>query len=152
MVNELKQVSLREDTNNREEEDKNSQATTCKNLKSENLKSVQEMTMDTTHSECNRTETSMADGSDTVTGDEGAAMSCAVGSQGVESDTLELPMEVVTDRDGVNLVGDSGGVLQPVDCSIMEETDLSSHGVTGEGPGRTAGGGRRTNSGRKAKE
>lgn len=155
MVNELKQVSLREDTNNTEEENKNSQATTCKNSKSENFKSVQEITMDTTHSGCNRTETSVADGIDTVTGVEGsemAAMSCAVGSQGVESDTLELPMEVVMDRDGVNLVGDSTGVLQPVDCSTMEETDLSSHGITGEGPGRTAGGGRRTNSGRKAKE
>lgn len=154
MVNELKQVSLREDTNNTEEENKNSQATTCKNSKSENFKSVQEI-MDTTHSECSRTETSVADGIDTVTGVEGsemAAMSCAVGSQGVESDTLELPMEVVMDRDGVNLVGDSTGVLQPVDCSTMEETDLSSHGITGEGPGRTAGGGRRTNSGRKAKE
>ena len=134
MVNELKQVSLRDDSNDRNEENKNSQATPS--------------TMDVTDSDCNRTETGIAGGSDTITGDEGSemtAMSCAIGSQGVESDRLELPMEVVAN-------GDSAGVSQPVDCSAMKETDLSSHGVTREGPGRTVGGGRRMNSGRKAKE
>lgn len=144
MVNELKQVSLRDDSN--DEENKNSQATPSKNSKPEN--SVQETTMDATDSDCNRAETSIAGGSDTVTGDEGSemtAMSCGIGSQGVESDRLELPMEVVSNRD-------SAGVSQPVDCSAMKETDLSSHGVTREGPGRTIGGGRRMNSGRKAKE
>ena len=139
MVNELKQVSLRDNSNDRDEENKNSQATPSKNP---------ETTMDVTDSDCNRTETSIAGGSDTITGDEGSemtAMSCAIGSQGVESDRLELPMEVVTN-------GDSAGVLQPVDCSAMKETDLSSHGVTREDPGRTVGGGRRMNSGRKTKE
>ena len=155
MVNELKQVSLRDDSNDRDEEEKkNSQATPSKNSKPENFKSLQEMTMAATDSDCNRTETSIAGGSDTVTGDEGSemtAMSCGIGSQGVESDRLELPMEVVSNGDGVK-IGDSAGGSQPVDCSTMKETDLSSHGVTREGPGRTVGGGRRMNSGRKTKE
>ena len=147
MVNELKQVSLRDDSNDKDEENKNSQATPSKNSKPEN--SVQETTMDATDSDCNRAEMSIAGGSDTVTGDEGSeitTMSCGIiGSQGVESDGLELPMEVVSN-------GDSAGVSQPVDSSAMKETDLSSHGVTMEGPGRTIGGGRRMSSGRKAKE